>query len=310
MNDQPSMRERIVAANAEHPEWTAREIADNLEIERYHVYNHARAANLTLPAAPASDFTKGRNVVVRPAAPVPAPEDMPDDFTVFADSPAGMVAAQHQMIRWCDEKIAVTCREQEEAKGNAFEASGSGFSVRAWDERAVKLGKKIDFYEKVKAALQAGYYIVPPFPVEIFAIRTKAKNARGDWKTNRDAWGHRQKEQRLPAGEGRYVSPTPTLDTEQFEEPRPGSTTGETRLVQHWKPADLLDVVDFPFALAPAAVMNATAAAMAAKVFDRLGVLPGGRSPDPIVCGQILIPHRGWSPLTFFVTWWLDTRTL
>ena len=53
-----------------------------------------------------------------------------------------------------------------------------------------------------------------------------------------------------------------------------------------------------------------------AKIFDRLGVLPRVRRPDSVVCGEILFPnqtvHR-WGQLktvTFFVAWWLDTKTL
>ena len=32
--------------------------------------------------------------------------------------------------------------------------------------------------------------------------------------------------------------------------------------------------------------------------------------PDPIVCGQILSWFHKKQPVTFFIAWWLDTKTL
>ena len=67
--------------------------------------------------------------------------------------------------------------------------------------------------------------------------------------------------------------------------------------------------IDFPFKLAKPQIMEATAAAMALKVFDQIGCLPQFRAPDPIICGQILKP-KDRQPVTFFIAWWLDTKTL
>jgi hypothetical protein len=41
-----------------------------------------------------------------------------------------------------------------------------------------------------------------------------------------------------------------------------------------------------------------------------MGALPAARAPDPIICGEILLPHRKGQAVTFFVSWWLDTKTL
>ena len=61
--------------------------------------------------------------------------------------------------------------------------------------------------------------------------------------------------------------------------------------------------------------MDATAAAMAMKIFDRIGVVPQTRRKgyrgDPIVLGQIT-RKEGWQTKTasFLIAWYLDPRTL
>lgn len=305
MSEQQGIKDRVVKTLGEHPDWTAKQIADHLGVERYHVYNNARAAGLTLAAAP-------MQVPPRPQLPAPAsapPAALPapaSDFVIFANNPADMIAAQRSMIDWCDERITVEAFEQEEAQRNLDTALTSGFSTDGWKRQVRIIGQKLDFYEKVKAALQAGYYIVPPFPIDMFAIRTKAHVPRGGWTKAQWRAQDEQSAQLLAAGEGRYVSPDPHIEMTRFEE---SDGKGGTTRVQHWRP-DYFEDADFPFKLARGEILSATRAAMAMKVFDRLGVLPAVRAPDPIVCGQIILPHKPREALTFFVTWWLDTRTL
>jgi hypothetical protein len=63
-------------------------------------------------------------------------------------------------------------------------------------------------------------------------------------------------------------------------------------------------------------VMEATALAMSKRIFDRIGVVTG-KKEDPVVVGQIIDPrsksvwhHQPDRMVTFFIAWWLDTRTL
>lgn len=65
-----------------------------------------------------------------------------------------------------------------------------------------------------------------------------------------------------------------------------------------------------------------TAQAMAIKVFDDLGVLPGSThragkrpavAPDPLVIGRVVLPACYGGPerrLSFVVAWFIDTRDL
>jgi hypothetical protein len=232
--------------------------------------------------------------------------DEPMDFTVFANNPADMVGAQRSMILWCARKIQAEKTEMAEAQANLDAAKAHKWSPTAWAKQVKLRADKIEFYKKVKAALEAGYYIVPPFPVDTFAIRVKdGASPKGNWTES--GW-HRfeQAAKMLPAGEGQYVSPRPTREVQQFPKKK---TNGSVVQIDHYRPMDFT-AADFPFKLAKAEIMEATRAAMALKVFDRMGALPAARAPDPIICGEILLPHRKGQAVTFFVSWWLDTKTL
>jgi len=238
---------------------------------------------------------------------VPTILDTADDFTVFANNPADMIGAQKSMILWCARKIQATKVDMAEAQTNLDAAKANKWSPAAWAKQVKLHLEKIEFYKKVKTALEAGYYIVPPFPVDTFAIRVKANAApRGKWTTSHWRGAHEQKERMLPGGEGQYVSPNPALETESFPKKKSDGSTVE---ITHYRPSEFR-AADFPFKLAKAEIMEATRAAMALKVFDRMGALPAARAPDPIICGEILLPHRKGQAVTFFVSWWLDTKTL
>ncbi len=159
-------------------------------------------------------------------------------------------------------------------------------------------------------ALEAGYYIVPPFPVDVFAIRTKKWVPKRLDGTNSD--NHDQGAMILPANEGRYVDPKPRRESYiESEKQRDGTS----KAVTYYAATEFLDA-DFPFKLARAEIREATSKAMKLRIFDQFGVLPRVRKPDPIVCGQILVPDKPnyrysqREAITFFVAWWLDTKTL
>ena len=237
--------------------------------------------------------------------------DMPIDFTVVANSPKEMEAAQRSLILWASRKIMAIKTEAQDAIEQLRIAKDKKWSTSAWTRQVSKYESREQFYRKIKAALEAGYYIVPPFPIDIFAIRTKRTHPKPMSSSYRD--NHDQDPQILAIGEGRYVDPKPIRehDTDIVSDGK-----GGTKSVTTYYATEFSDV-DFPFKLARSEIRDATNAAMAMGIFDRMGVLPRQRAPDPLVCGQILFPnqpsyYRGDSlkAVTFFVSWWLDTRTL
>ena len=187
--------------------------------------------------------------------------------------------------------------------------------LSGWQKQLNKHFKRLEFYAKIKAALEAGFYIVPPFPVDIFAIRM-AQNWP-DPKRTPYKYDHDQPAENLPLGEGRYVDTRPRVyevSETKYEKDAAGHEI--RREVTRYEASEFREV-DFPFKLAKPEIMGATAKAMALKIFDRFGILPGmGRKIDPIICGQIIIPNQPSysknSPeiVNFFVAWWLSTSTL
>jgi hypothetical protein len=167
-------------------------------------------------------------------------------------------------------------------------------------------------------ALEAGYTVVPNMPCDQFVIRVARKNATSfssykqdehhtpsNWQMDRIP---DQKEQILPAGEGRYESPTPTVDDESSSHQRDGKLV-HTRFIQ----VTGFDAIEFPFAAAVPVVMSATQAAMALKLFDRIGIVPQElkRNMDPIILGQIVRRENGRERVaSFLIAWHLDMRTL
>ena len=235
--------------------------------------------------------------------------DMPMDFTVIAQSPKEMETAQRSLILWAARKIQMVKTEIDEARTQFNLHKQNKWNVEGWRTQILKQERRAEFYRKIKMALEAGYYIVPPFPIDIFAIRIKRAKPHGYIGQNSD--NHNQPAQVLPAGEGRYVDPRPVRDSFEDSETRQGK---EVQITKYF--ATDYQEVDFPFKLARAEIRTLTDRAMRLKIFDRLGVLPRVRNPDPIVCGQIIVPNqRLWraqdgNSINFFVAWWLDTRTL
>lgn len=242
---------------------------------------------------------------------VPTVVDEPMDFTVIANSPKEMETAQRSLILWAARKIQMVKNEIDDAKTQFRLHQEKKWSTEGWRSQILKQERRAEFYRKIKMALEAGYYIVPPFPIDVFAIRTTRSGPKPFTSTHSD--NHDQPPQILPAGAGRYVDTKPMREHyEASEKQRDGTTKAVTRYF-----ASEFQDVDFPFKLARAEIRDATEAALALGIFDQVGVLPRVRSPDPIVCGQILVPNKPLyrsyqhnKSVTFFITWWLDTRTL
>lgn len=242
--------------------------------------------------------------------------DDPMDFTVLATSPADMEAGQRSLILWAARKIQALKVELGDAQAQHQECVTKGWNAAGWRGAMLRLEKRATFYRKIKGALEAGYYIVPPFPIDVFAIRTSRAAPKSMDSENRD--NHDQRAMILSEGEGRYVDPKPVRESYVETENRTvNHRTGEKADVPvKYFYATEFNEVDFPFKLARAEIKEATAKAMRLKIFDRLGILPRVRKPDPIVCGQILVPNKPHyqyaepEAITFFVAWWLDTKTL
>lgn len=231
-----------------------------------------------------------------------------------ATTPAEMQQAQVALIDWCERKIATLKHDATELAQNVEIAVKNKWKSSTLKRHAEMASKRVTFYEKIKAALEAGYCIVPPFPVTVFAIRTnRDKPLRklyvGTWE---HGGNHSQCAQLLPAGEGDYKDPTPFVQTlKDHDKDSSGKITKTTHTV--W--ASGFDEVDFPINMAKPNIMEATSRAMALKVFDELGVLPDPHpKKDPLIVGRIIDPRRAAGfrrkAISFIIAWHLNTRDI
>lgn len=231
------------------------------------------------------------------------------NLCLTALEPGDMATCQQAMILWVTRKIAEIQNDAAELWAAYEHAKAKKWKHTTIYQQALKERKRVQFYEKMKMALEHGYVIVPNFPVTAFAIRTeKSQPLRmitwNKWHTlNKD-----QKAQVLPAGEGEYQNPFPEVQSRRIRDPEKPTET----LVESW--ASAWQEFDFPINMARPEVMEATSNAMVLKIFDQLGILPSPyKKQDPIIVGQIFDPRSTkFSPkvVTFMVAWHLDTRTL
>jgi hypothetical protein len=231
------------------------------------------------------------------------------DAEFSARTPAEMLACQQGLILWCERKIAAMENEHRELQGAYEHAVKRKWKSETLKRHAALAAKRVIFYQKIKGALEAGYYIVPNFPVTLFAIRTDRKKPASMMKIGLSYVPNlSQESQILPPGEGTYQNPVPTMRQS------PEHVVENRKVHDYW--ADGWDQMEFPANMAKLHIMEATTKAMEEKIFDELGMLPADRKrhPDPILVGHIIDPRSpGYGPrkhVTFMIAWHIDTSTL
>lgn len=259
--------------------------------------------------------------------PIPAPleatakvveTEAADEMEVFVSATTleEMNVAQKKLQSWAERKVEKSKAEIDAAIENLNIAKQRKWGTKQFDSIVLKARKNKEFYEKVAAALKAGYTIIPDMPMDVFAIRTTAKNPRKNRRTSRGVmattpWLPAQETNNPPLGEGRFVSPQAGVDVVQSEELAKDGKMVTT--VEAWAD-EFKENIDFPFKLARPMVLEATAKALSEKFFDELGAAPSknrGRRGDPMVIGHIFVKH-GWTTkgISFLVSWFIDSKDL
>lgn len=240
----------------------------------------------------------------------------PKDVELTAENADEMAQCQNAMVQWARSKVAELAHQWQELK-TAYE-----YAVKQkWRNDTLKrhagiAEKRLDFYKRMLTALEHGYQIVPSFPITAFAIRTEKtkplKMATFSWSKL-----HTQQPECVEAGEGEYKNPFPVVHQRTIE--KATATTGEK--CEYW--AHSFKDVEFPLSMSKPKIMEATTRAMALKIFDDIGILPGyapneGTKPprgDPLIIARLKDP-RAAGPynapryISFIVAWHLDTKTL
>jgi hypothetical protein len=226
-----------------------------------------------------------------------------DDLALVALSPADLAPTQAALGGWCAEKVSALRREQVDLEEHLMIATANGWKLSGLNASLNRVARRITYYEKIQVAVEAGYLVVPNFPVTTLAVRVKREKPLHETKDYKYAH-FTSKAQLLPAGEGRYVDDTPIHRDESYTVEKDGKQEHKTLLV-----VDSYDEPDFPFALVKPAVLDATQRAMALKVFDEIGSVTN-QSGDPIMVGRLLDPRGNGRCCTFFIAWWLNTAVL
>lgn len=245
--------------------------------------------------------------VIPASEPVVRRED--GNVAVTALVPEQMSSCQSALIAWCSEKV-VSMKAEAEELSQAFEsAKAKKWSSATLRKHATLATERVEFYEKMLAALQHGFVIVPNFPISLFAIRTEADKPSGHARlyTYQSTPIFEQESQSLPVGEGEYKNPFPHVaDWQTFK-------TADGKDAKSCFPT-VWNKFTFPITMAKPQIMEAADRTMALKIFDQLGILPAETHKarrakgDPLIVGQLLDP-RG-RIVTFMIAWHLDTRVL
>lgn len=232
------------------------------------------------------------------------------EMEVSASTPEEMIVANQALIVWCDKKIEEVKQELAEVTEARDRAKKNKWNSTALTNQVRRIGKRIQFFDKMKKCLEHGYYIVPNFPVTAFVVRTKAFCPaiieRGYRIGNGDT---EHKPGPLPIGEGEYENPFQSVYSKTIGPQVAGGKT-ETRFFTEGN----FEEIEFPLNMAKPHIMCAVERAMALKIFDDIGILPdpSPKKKDPIIVGRIYdnptTYHR--VPLTFMISWHLDTRAL
>jgi hypothetical protein len=242
---------------------------------------------------------------------VPKPND---DLIVFARTPGELEHSQGEIIGWVTQTLALHRRKMREAEANLKAAIDAKVKTAPWRHQVTLAKRRITYYDKVRQALEAGYFIVPDFPINVIAVRTKRKEpTKGGDLVEYRHHAKQESPQGLPQGVGEYVNPEKFL-------------TGETKDVtykdhegksgvrkEHWfRIWGEFAEIDFPIRLVRPEVLESYGKAAKEKLFDAIGIMPDNRKDrDPMIIGTIEMNEGAKKRrVSFLVAWWIPVSGL
>lgn len=239
-----------------------------------------------------------------------------EPITVIATNHQEMQAAQQVLIRRVAGRLSRLYSEIANLGKNLVLAKAGHLDRSRINSAISKARRRVVFYEKLKAALEAGYTLIPDMEVEVFAIRTTKKEPDEHHHLVTNLYENffvsvdEQESNRPPLGEGTYVRPGAAT-----QESKVAKGTDEAGKITYTREAwaeDWQEELLFPFSLAKVRIVEETTRALALKVFDNLGTLPASRrNADPMVIGQVVL-KEGWQErrMNFLICWFVDVNTI
>lgn len=239
----------------------------------------------------------------------------PDKLSLVALTPADMPVAQRELADWCEKKAAHCQTLVDDLTKNLEIATRNRWGSRQSLQAAMnREAKRVLYYRNLKAAVDAGYLVIPNFPTDVFAVRVKPEEARRKSASYVSDQLTDVVPKALPAGEGTYVDDTRPYRDLRYKAPdpnNPGQTVKCGEVVVRGYDLD----IDFPVAEVKPIVLQAMERAMALRIFDTIGIVRQ-RKRDPIIVGTLVDPRERWpnsdqaKRVTFFIAWWLNTEDL
>lgn len=220
-------------------------------------------------------------------------------------SASEMEQTQQQLATFCRSKIHALITEYRETESCLHRAKAAGWKFSTFENAMRRAKKAIVYYIKIRAAVRAGYVIVPNFDAEVMAVRTDSRKPRHETASSSWSINRAQVNAPLPVGAGRYVD---DMVNTRYAGHTDRSDPNKPKQVDRYATDSYRDEIDFPISVVKPIVMDATQRAMALKIFDRIDVAGAARK-DPIVLGRIM-KSKNEIGATFFIAWWLDVETL
>lgn len=246
-----------------------------------------------------------------------ANEVLVPSFHAVAVNATEMKESRSKIRLFLDNKVAEIGLELAEITAALETAKLRKWATQPLKNQVTRIAKRKLYYDKLLAAVDAGFTIVPNMDVDVFAIRVKSDTPKWSYDSGSSKHGFRgaspsvpdEKEDHLPVGEGNYQS-----SRVDFHERNSITGEGENKLYHVGQTCDGYQDIDFPLAAAHPIVMDETNRAMVMKIFDRIGIVPQTHRRlrgDPIILGQI-VRKDGYTEkvASFLIAWHLDFRTL
>ncbi len=236
-------------------------------------------------------------------------EQRGSDLHLVAETPAEMAQCNAALIEWCRHKIEAVFAESAELKAAYEHALAQKWKTSVLKRHWQMADKRLNYYQKILAALEQGYYIVPNFPITVFALRTDRNKPRGTADVYHWETFEQKSASPLPQGEGEYQNPFPVIYERNIPEK---NKEGVMVPKKYYFPKEW-DDLEFPISMAKPQIMQTTTRAMALKLFDEIGILPKAQAKeDPLIVGRINLKTGPYTnkTVTFILGWHLNTRDL
>jgi hypothetical protein len=229
-----------------------------------------------------------------------------EQTTVVANTTAELPALQQPLLGWAKKKLEESREEHDELLAAIAEARKANWKITALQKAATKAAGRYRFYDKVTAALEAGYMLFPPVPnADVIAFRANDR-VPGQPYENLPSYSRPHEEvqmpQTLPRGEGEYLDPVVRWVLIRTYKDEKNNERKE------WQALDLENPT-FPLLMGKPEIIRATNAAMEQKVFDEIRMFPFQRNVDPCILGSI-VDRRNNKSLYFLISWRINESDL